>query len=220
MLEGYFKRKPTELEFARQLPNMTLQENKNILTPLQNAFPPVFRLDKTNIIRFWFAPESKLPYVNIGKADNLESSPIELSISDISLRLNNKAIGKHVRFSQAPSGKVVPSVFLGSLPAASNTNIPSSNNYCYITEIKFGPLKINWNFGSFFNFLRYRSIPASLSFNIRLIVPPHQISLSDDFKDRYFTNDMTKLDRIYTPVDLFTYLSEEPLTINIGVVME
>lgn len=226
VMEDYYNRHPVgKNTLTGELPNMALVSSfdnnirKNLLIPLSDAYAPRFRLDAQNLIRFWFTLSSRLSHINIGKFNGAESSNVRLSVSDPSFLVEDDAIGKYLRIPK-PVGSVIPPCLLGTLPAVSNTGEVFRNKYYYISEVVFGPFEIDWSLGAFFCFLRNRSIPAFMSFNIRMTVPPQEISMTKDFESRYFTYDLMKLDRIYTPVDLFTYLSKEPINIDIEVNLE
>jgi len=197
-------------------PNMKLHLNPkgNRLAPFDDKNPPSFRLNSENLVRFYFSLSSVLNHVSIGKPDENGKTNVKLSISNPTLRVLKEADKDILEF--APSrGQIIPPHLAGSLKSGD-----SGAKHYYVAEAKLGPCRIKWSLRKFFTLIIPRKIPVQMNFDIRMVIPPDQLFLAEDFQEKYFTDNLNRIDRIYSPRDLIEYLSKEPIYIDMNVVMD
>lgn len=197
-------------------PNMRLEVSTSppSLVPFDMVNPPLFRLNQRNLIRFYFRLSSKLKHVNIGKPKKNGKIDVSLSIPNPMVSFHDS--DKQLIESGSYHGRVEPPYLVEPLFAMDGERGVRSD-HLYVAEIQFGPYSIRWNLENSFALVGKRNISAKMRFDIQMAIPPDQLSLSELFRQRYFTDDPTRIDRIYTPTDLIEFVSKEPIQIYLPV---
>jgi len=189
------------------LPNVEIVSNGSIV-PYDKENPPSFSLDKQNLLNFFFSLESILEHINIGNDNNPCDREIKLEVNNLTIlpkRLKDKIFFNNIK----TLGKIAPPSLIGSLKKN------ETYKYYYYCEVRFGPFEYNWNLLDFFQYLRFNSIKLKMNFDITLTVPPNYFSLTEEYRNKYFTNDINEYNKIYSPVDLVQFINTEPVIINL-----
>jgi predicted RNA-binding protein YlqC (UPF0109 family) len=172
--------------------------------------PLIYQIGKKNRIKFNFSLYSNLSHINIA-AKSVDGEPVSLGIENLKLLTNNKKV------TIKKSGSVTPRLLQGNLEnGQTNSNI-------YVAEIDFIPT-LHWGISdawSMVNFdwssFSYTNIKMKTSFDIKIDVPSTSLSLSDNFNNRYFTNNPKEAGKIYSDTDILRMINTKNLPIELHI---
>jgi hypothetical protein len=195
-------------------PNVAIERNGKI-TVYDPKFAPVFHFDKKNSLQYFFNLKSELNHINIGKDDNPCDDGIAMSVSDLLLsplsRNGERFFRRRPDGSAGMTGQIIPPHFVGRMDSGQ-----TSKTYYYV-EVQFGPYKIPIGINNFHRYISWSPVPVGISMNIKLSVPPDYFSLTPDYRNRFFTDDVNEFRRIFSPVDIVAFINQESVDIYLNV---
>ncbi len=163
------------------------------------------KLDERQTVEFDFTLESQFEHVNI-----------------------LPGVGEKVRFEVTrPSVLASPpqdGVFFGGAMVPGHVNPPTlqgelknkqTSSFKYRCFAQLGPFEPNTE--GFFDSLRLARLGpvfADFFFEVQMKIPSDSFNMTPEFADEHFTKTRGRLDRVYSPVDLVSFLHPEGLTVT------
>jgi hypothetical protein len=177
---------------------------------LKQTKPLIYQMDKKNRIKFNFSLYSNLSHINIS-AKSGDGEQVSLGITNLKLLTNNKKV------IIKKSGRVTPRLLQSDLENR------KENSNVYVAEIDFIPT-LHWGISdvwSMVNFdwssFSYSNIKMKTSFDIKINVPSSSLSLSEEFSNRYFTDDPEETGKIYSDTDILHMINTKDLPIELHI---
>lgn len=198
----------------REKPNAKIVGNGNLIPFSKRRYPNI-QFGKKNKIRFNFMLSSKLNHIDIGNND-LSDRGVKLGVSFPNLHTKDKAISKAMKHKNN-YGVITPPHLVGAL----HSN--GKNNEVYSADIEIEPI-LNWGVDNFWELsdwdwskFWFKNYKILIYFNIQMDVPPKYFSLTNSYKNQYFTNNKNVKDKIYSPTDIIRYINTNNVDINLEV---
>jgi len=192
-------------EYKQNKPNSIIKNG--FLKPITSN---MFNLNKKNTIKFNINLRSELPHIKIN-SKGADNSEVNLSLRNINLSSNNQLVKFHLH-----EGSISPKLLQGDL-------IPgNTSSTVYESKIVFSP-KLNLSFSniwkstsfSWSNFA-FRDIRFNVSSCLTLNVPPKCFALTDEYKNRFFSNRI-EAGKIFSPVDLVEFINSKNVDIDLMI---
>ncbi len=164
--------------------------------------PSDIGMDESESVYFSFTLESQLSYLNIEPTDG-HGNPVRLKVSQP--RIVPMQPGDRRYWSRAGGrGRVTPPRLEEKLEHN------SQNKYRYSCRVHLGPLLPNEvGFFDQLGMARISPIPVQYMSKVVLEIPPGSFRMTPTYQEKYFTDNLQEVERIYTPEDLIHFLHRD-----------
>ncbi|SPJ15416.1 hypothetical protein SBDP2_330009 [Syntrophobacter sp. SbD2] len=239
-LAGVTKRKEVEASFNEMAKmchdlggsGQILQPNLRLIPPSVHLFEPLraseegkyqlkppgpepFDIGHGMLLRLYLSLVNQSDTVLLGKPGGKCAKDVTVELADVKFEIPPQFSRCFTGYEKSPVSRILP----GFIPnvISKRTNGGAQADFSYVAEATIGiaPLQFKACFSNVVKLLGVSAIPLRLTGVVRVNVPPGYYSLQPAYGAQNFTqDDIFDQSRIYTPVDIVSYINVKPSSIS------